>query len=160
MSKVLANKLTDCYDTVKRANKLIDSVMEEIDNLKAESAYDIYDELIEVSNDLYDINVRLNKIIQKAENPEVKFLDSSDNLLRIKNYVKSYIDLFLDNDDEISEKYEKPLRNIQNSNTKLTKISKGVLDSITKNGLSLDNIEDFPRINSYVYSALMYYSKV
>lgn len=110
--KYILNTLSDAEYRVSDARTCLDSLCEE--EFENEETYEeIYDDIIDIGNELYNLETRLNKLRRNLKSTKV--LDSEINISRIKSYVYDWIDTFLNNDaDELYYRYERKFRNIQN----------------------------------------------
>lgn len=70
MNNILIKKLAECYDLLKKADNVLMDAMDEAE--KEEATYDIYDELIEPSNNLGDIKYQIDNILDKAKRLDAK----------------------------------------------------------------------------------------
>lgn len=77
------------------------------------------------------------------------------NTLEIKNYIYTYIEQFLNNDnDEIGKKYNKSFIIIKNNNKVMTILALKLKNILIENKLNINNFLDLPNINYYIYELL------
>lgn len=86
----------------------------------------------------------------------VRIKDSKPTTL--KTYIDDWIDAFLDNDDEISEKYRKPFRKIQNDSYLMSKIAKKLREQLRQNNIEdFNDLENAPVVSELTYKILKQY---
>ena len=85
-------------------------------------------------------------------------IKDSKNAPTLKTYLDDWIDAFLDNDDEISDKYRKAFRKIQNDSYLMSKIAKKLREQLRQNNIEdLSNLDNAPEVSELTYKILKQY---
>ena len=90
----------------------------------------------------------------------MKFKDSDPRpVSEIAEHLNAWIDAFLDNDDELSEEYRKPFRNIQKDRRLLNKVASELKTQFDALDIDLNNLEDAPDVSRIIWKEMKRFTR-
>lgn len=90
-----------------------------------------------------------------SEKYKLKLKDSEElTLQEVKDYIKDYLNQWFNNDFDDTKKYGKAFEEVQKDDKILTDIANKVKETLIKEKLDLNNLEDTYDVNYFIYNIL------